>query len=223
MATEKMVVTPRWYITTVGSNLRKLLSLSEVDGTRCTTTNLHEIKALFGNEALRTWVEESIEGIMMEVGSRTDKRHLRILSETMSRLPGITAIRREGINTQDDSILRQASFEEPMQIFVDAAFYGKEDILAGVTERMWVGNPSQCGTGLVATIDQKPNETPAPTFTPDQAWERCQLILSDVVIPKKYHANTTLFVPYENGLSRPFEISDIVPSKQVSILPFMIT
>jgi len=223
MSTEKMVITPRWYITTVGSNLRKLLSLPEVDGTRCTTTNLHEIKALFGNEALRTWVEESIEGIMMEVGSRTDKRHLRILSETMSRLPGITAIRREGINTQDDSILRQASFEEPMQIFVDAAFYGKEDILAGVTERMWVGNPSQCGTGLVATIDQKASETPAPTFTPDQAWERCQLILSDVVIPKKYHANTTLFVPYENGLSRPFEISDIVPSKQVSILPFMIT
>ena len=54
---------------------------------------------------------------------------------------------RHGINSTKVSPLHKASFEETVEMLFEAAAYGEEDCLRGVTENIMLGQLAPIGTG----------------------------------------------------------------------------
>jgi DNA-directed RNA polymerase II subunit RPB1 len=51
----------------------------------------------------------------------------------------LTAITRHGINRVDSGALRKCSFEETVEILLEASFHSEIDYLTGVTENIIMG------------------------------------------------------------------------------------
>lgn len=68
----------------------------------------------------------------------------------------LTAITRHGINRVDSGALRKCSFEETVEILLEASFHAEIDPLSGVTENIIMGQLAPYGTGsfdLMADTD----------------------------------------------------------------------
>lgn len=59
----------------------------------------------------------------------------------------LTSITRHGINRMDTGPLRKCSFEETVEVLIEAAVHSEEDPLTGVTENIMLGNLAPLGTG----------------------------------------------------------------------------
>ena len=59
------------------------------------------------------------------------------------------AVDRHGINRVDSGPLLRASFEETVDMLMDAAVYAEEEILKGVTENIMMGQLARVGTGCI--------------------------------------------------------------------------
>ena len=57
------------------------------------------------------------------------------------------SIARHGINRIDSGALRKCSFEETVEILVEAAVYSENDHLTGITENIIMGQIAPMGTG----------------------------------------------------------------------------
>jgi DNA-directed RNA polymerase II subunit RPB1 len=65
----------------------------------------------------------------------------------MTQKGRLTSITRHGINRLDTGPLRKSSFEETVDILMEAALHSEEDNLKGVTENIMLGNLAPLGTG----------------------------------------------------------------------------
>lgn len=66
----------------------------------------------------------------------------------------LTAITRHGINRVDSGPLRKCSFEETVEILLEAAVFAEVDNLKGITENIIMGQLAPFGTGsFEITID----------------------------------------------------------------------
>jgi len=74
-------------------------------------------------------------------------RHLSTLCDIMTTRGILTPITRHGINRVDSGALRKCSFEETVEILLDAAFHAEVDPLCGVTENIIMGQLAPYGTG----------------------------------------------------------------------------
>src|SRR3546814_4942171 len=59
------------------------------------------------------------------------------------------AISRHGINKSEAGPMLRASFEETVEVFLQAAMFGMSDELTGVTENIMLGQLARVGTGFV--------------------------------------------------------------------------
>jgi DNA-directed RNA polymerase II subunit RPB1 len=57
------------------------------------------------------------------------------------------SIARHGINRIDSGALRKCSFEETVEILLEAAVYSENDTLSGITENIMTGQLAPMGTG----------------------------------------------------------------------------
>jgi len=57
------------------------------------------------------------------------------------------SIARHGINRIDSGALRKCSFEETVEILLEAAVHSEDDGLSGITENIIVGQLAPMGTG----------------------------------------------------------------------------
>ena len=81
------------------------------------------------------------------------------------------AITRHGINRTETGVLMRCSFEETVNIILDAAVHAEADPLQGVTENIIMGKMARIGTGCIdlhvhSTMDQsdvKLYTPPSPT------------------------------------------------------------
>ena len=64
------------------------------------------------------------------------------------------SIARHGINRIDSGAIRKCSFEETVEILLEAAVYSEDDPLSGITENIVMGQLTPMGTGSFnLTID----------------------------------------------------------------------
>lgn len=64
------------------------------------------------------------------------------------------SIARHGINRIDSGAIRKCSFEETVEILLEAAVYSEDDTLSGITENIVMGQLTPMGTGSFGlTID----------------------------------------------------------------------
>jgi len=135
-------------IMTLGTNLKEMLKLKEVNENKLISNDLHEVAEVFGIEAARQLIINEIKNVLGSQGLDIDIRHLKLIADAMSSIGEIKGVTRMGIIAQKDSILARATFEIPDKQFVNASIKGGGDKLTSVIENIIVNQPVPIGTGL---------------------------------------------------------------------------
>ncbi|CAL4887703.1 unnamed protein product [Urochloa decumbens] len=136
-----------WILDTDGVNLLAVMCHEDVDATRTTSNQLIEVIEVLGIEAVRRALLDELRGVISFDGSYVNYRHLAILCDTMTYRGHLMAITRHGINRNDTGPLMRCSFEDTVDILLDAAVYAESDYLRGVTENIILGQLAPIGTG----------------------------------------------------------------------------
>ncbi|MQM10300.1 hypothetical protein Taro_043192 [Colocasia esculenta] len=142
--------TQEWALDTEGVNLLAVMCHEDVDATRTTSNHLIEVIEVLGIEAVRRSLLDELRAVISFDGSYVNYRHLAILCDTMTYRGHLMAITRHGINRNDTGPLMRCSFEETVDILLDAAVFAETDNLRGVTENIMLGQLAPIGTGNCA-------------------------------------------------------------------------
>ncbi|KAL9939377.1 hypothetical protein V8E36_002190 [Tilletia maclaganii] len=136
-----------WVLETDGSNLKEVLALHGVDSARTLSNNCVEIFKTFGIEAARASLLREMRMVIEFDGSYVNYRHLAMLCDIMTSQGTLMAITRHGINRTSAGALMRCSFEETVEILVEAAAMGEYDDCQGVAENVLLGQIAPMGTG----------------------------------------------------------------------------
>jgi DNA-directed RNA polymerase subunit A' len=135
-------------IITLGTSLKKILDLKEVNASRTISNDLHEVAEVLGIEAARQLIIDEIYNVIKPQGLDIDQRHLKLVSDVMTNTGDVKGVTRIGIIAQKSSILARATFETPVKQFVNATMKGSKDKLTSVIENIILNQPVPIGTGL---------------------------------------------------------------------------
>jgi DNA-directed RNA polymerase subunit A'' len=137
-----------WVINTLGSNLKDVLEIEGVDGSRTVTNNIHEIAKVLGIEAARRVVMEEASSTVKDQGLDVDIRHVMIVSDMMTAYGEIKAIGRYGIAGSKGSVLARANFEETVKHLTKASIENEVDNLDSIVENVMINQVVPIGTGM---------------------------------------------------------------------------
>lgn len=150
----------QWYLDTSGSALREVLAVDGVDATRTYTNDLWQIVEVFGIEAARSALVKELTNVLGFDGSYVNHRHIALLVDVMTYRGTISAVTRHGINRADTGALMRCSFEETVEILLEAAATGELDDCRGISENVMLGQMAPMGTGnFEVLLDPKMLET----------------------------------------------------------------
>jgi DNA-directed RNA polymerase subunit A" len=145
-----------WIISTLGSNLRKVLSIDGVDTARTTCNNPFEIYDIFGVEAARSSIIKEAVSTIEEQGLGVDIRYVSLLADLMTSGGRIMGIGRYGIAGNKDSVLARMAFEETKKHIIAAAIEGMRDPLKGHVENIIMNQVIPMGTGAFTLVGRMP-------------------------------------------------------------------
>jgi len=137
-----------YVIITLGTNLKGMLELKEVNKNKLISNDLYEVANIFGIEAARQLIISETQEVLNTQGLDIDYRHLQLASDAMTNSGEVKGVTRMGIIAQKSSILARATFETPTKQFVNASIKGSEDELSSVIENIILNQPVPIGTGL---------------------------------------------------------------------------
>jgi DNA-directed RNA polymerase II subunit RPB1 len=145
-----------WFLDTSGSALGQVITIPGVDATRTYSNSFIEVFEVFGIEATRSALMRELTAVLAFDGSYVNHRHLALLVDVMTHRGHLVPITRHGINKADTGALMRCSFEETVEILLDAAASGELDDCRGVSENVMLGQLAPLGTGeLDVFLDQK--------------------------------------------------------------------
>ncbi|CAM9278362.1 unnamed protein product, partial [Heterosigma akashiwo] len=145
-----------WVLETDGSNLMEVFAYPEVDFTRSFTNSCVEMFQILGIEGVRASLLHELRAVISFDGSYVNYRHLACLCDVMTVRGHLMAITRHGINRVDSGPMLRCSFEETVEILMEAATFAEADNLAGVTDNIMLGQLAKVGTGdLDLLLDEK--------------------------------------------------------------------
>ncbi len=128
------------------------------------------MEATLGIEAARATIIYEISETMRKHGLTIDNRHTALLADVMTFKGTVLAVTRHGIARMKDSVLSlvrarsqlliwrvrgplaQASFEMTADHLFEGAIRGATDSIAGVAERIIMGQPIPVGTGMFTVL-----------------------------------------------------------------------
>lgn len=122
-----------WVLETDGINLPIILTVPHVDSSRTYSNSVVEILETLGIEAGRNALLRELRNVIEFDGSYVNYRHLCLLCDVMTQKGHLMAITRHGINRAETSALMRCSFEETVEILIDAAGAGEVDVCKGMT------------------------------------------------------------------------------------------
>jgi len=141
-----------YVVLTSGTNLKDILALPEVDSTRTTCNDIHEICEVLGIEAARESIIREAYKVIQEQGLHIDIRHIMLVADVMTTSGSVKGITRYGVVSEKASVLARASFETPIKHLINAALEGEVDYLTSVVENVMINQPVPLGTGLPGLI-----------------------------------------------------------------------
>lgn len=144
--------TDEWCLQTDGINFMSILSAPEVDGAKVLANDIYTIYAVLGVEAARQSILNELSLVIEGNGSYVNHRHMSLLADVMTVKGFLTGITRHGVSKESISALKRASFEETVDVFLDAAVTSELDAIRGVSENIMLGQMAPVGTGNVDLI-----------------------------------------------------------------------
>ena len=149
-----------WYLETNGTAFGQVLSVEGVDASRTYTNSFIEVFEVMGIEATRSVLFKELAAVLSFDGSYVNLRHLTLLVDVMTARGHLVPITRHGINRADTGALMKATFEETVEILLDAAACGELDDCRGISENVMLGQLAPLGTGdFDVFLDQKMLDT----------------------------------------------------------------
>ncbi|KAJ7836355.1 DNA-directed RNA polymerase II, subunit 1 [Mycena olivaceomarginata] len=136
-----------WVLETDGVNLKTVMCIDGVDFKRTYSNNCVEVFNVLGIEAARAAILKELRNVIEFDGSYVNYRHLALLCDLMTHRGTLMAITRHGINRADTGALMRCSFEETVEILMEAAAVGEKDDCHGVAENVMFGQMAPMGTG----------------------------------------------------------------------------
>mgnify|MGYP002718862558 CR=1 FL=1 len=136
-----------WFLETDGINFKEVLAVDGVDAVRTYANNCYEVYKTLGIEAGRNALYKELNGVIEMGGSYVNYRHLALLCDLMCNKGELMSITRHGINRTDAGALSRCSFEETVEILLEAAAVGDVDDCRGVAENVLLGQMAPMGTG----------------------------------------------------------------------------
>ena len=136
-----------WVLETDGVNLKTVMCIQGVDFARTYSNSCVEVFNVLGIEAARAAIMKELRGVIEFDGSYVNYRHLALLCDLMTHRGTLMAITRHGINRADTGALMRCSFEETVEILMEAAAVGEKDDCHGVAENVMFGQMAPMGTG----------------------------------------------------------------------------
>ncbi|KAF4609278.1 DNA-directed RNA polymerase II subunit rpb1 [Pleurotus pulmonarius] len=135
-----------WVLETDGANLKAVMCIDGVDFARTYSNNCIEVFNVLGIEAARGAIMKELRNVIEFDGSYVNYRHLALLCDLMTHRGTLMAITRHGINRADTGALIRCSFEETVEILMEAAAVGEKDDCHGIAENVIFGQMAM-GTG----------------------------------------------------------------------------
>ena len=126
--TETFTKRSEWMLDTEGVNLLEVMNHEDVDFTRTTSNHLIEVIQVLGIEAVRNALLKELRGVIEFDGSYVNYRHLAILVEVMTYRGHLMSITRHGINRVETGPLMRCSFEETVDILMEAAAFAERAV-----------------------------------------------------------------------------------------------
>jgi len=148
---EQLLIVKRdkdFVIITLGTNLKKMIELKEVDADRIISNDFYEVAETFGIEVARQLLINEIYEVLNSQGADINERHLKLVADAMTNTGEVKGVTRMGIIAQKSSILARATFETPGKQFINATIKGSKDKLISVIENIMLNQPVPIGTGL---------------------------------------------------------------------------
>ncbi|EOA91424.1 uncharacterized protein SETTUDRAFT_177979 [Exserohilum turcica Et28A] len=136
-----------WVLDTTGTALAEVLAIEGVDATKTYSNSFIEILGVLGIEAARAGLLKELGMVLSFDGSYVNHRHMALLVDIMCQRGLLMAITRHGINRNDTGALMRCSFEETVEILLEAAGFGELDDCRGVSENIMLGQLAPMGTG----------------------------------------------------------------------------
>ncbi|WFD00426.1 DNA-directed RNA polymerase [Malassezia yamatoensis] len=136
-----------YVLETDGTNLKDVLAVDGVDVSRTLSNNCVEVFRVFGIEAARASLLKEIRNVIEFDGSYVNYRHLALLVDIMTSQGTMMAITRHGINRTNQGALMRCTFEETVEILMEAAAMGDMDDCKGVGQNVLLGQMAPMGTG----------------------------------------------------------------------------
>lgn len=140
--------TKEWVLDTDGVNFEEVMQVPEVNFIRLQTNDIVETLSVLGIEAVRNALLFHVRMVISFDGSYVNYRHLGTLCDVMTQRGHIMAITRHGINRTNQGPLMKCSFEETVEILMDAAIYAEVDYMRAVSENVIMGQLAPVGTGV---------------------------------------------------------------------------
>jgi len=140
--------TKEFVIMTLGTNLKEILDLKEVNKEKTISNDFYEVAEVFGIEVARQLIINEISETLSAQGLNIDIRHLKLAADAMTSTGIVKGVTRMGIIADKSSILARATFETPVKQFVNASIKGTGDKLTSVIENIILNQPIPVGTGL---------------------------------------------------------------------------
>jgi DNA-directed RNA polymerase II subunit RPB1 len=160
-----------WTLITEGSSLLSVMNVEGVDFRRCKTNHITEIYEVLGIEAARCALLRELRHVISFDSTSVNYRHLALISDVMTYRGNFMAITRHGINRSEAGCLMRCSFEETVEILMDASCFSTTDHLRGVSENVMLGQLCPLGTGtfdLVLNEDMLKDAIPNPDDVIDE-------------------------------------------------------
>ena len=142
--TKTGISTVEYYVETSGCNLNFALNLPGVDQTRVIANNFWACYRLLGIEAVQNIL---FRECLKVLGDGVSPRHIMLVIDAMTFDGFINAVNRHGMSRTRASPLQRASFEEALDVLIDACTFGTNVDVKGITECVVMGSPSTIGSG----------------------------------------------------------------------------
>ena len=136
-----------WTLETDGVNL-KVMSKEGVDFKRTYSNSCTEVFKILGIEAARAAIFKELRSVIEFDGSKVNFRHLALLCDLMTHCGHLVAITWHGINCANTGASIRSSFEETVEVLMEAATVGERDDCHGISENIIFGQMAPMGARL---------------------------------------------------------------------------
>jgi DNA-directed RNA polymerase II subunit RPB1 len=136
----------QWCIDTQGSCFQDLLNTKGIDFTQSVSNDVNEVTEVLGIEAGAQMLKMEITSVLSFDGTYVNEHHIKLLVDTMTHEGTLQPMTRHGITKVNGGVFQRASFEETMEVFLEAATFASSDAVTGVTENIMLGKLAPVGT-----------------------------------------------------------------------------